>query len=151
MSHLTDHGGAGLQNATPDKPLHVRVAEALGCTPREIPYRKEPGRSWWTCGCERLNHPHNNNDDGPADTHLKEYDTDWSATGPLIEKYGIGLDPHLFAPIPADHWIAHDRQNINTLVNGCSATGPTPLIAVCNLILVLKESGKLEGKQETPP
>jgi hypothetical protein len=58
------------------------------------------------------------------------YDRDWSVTGPLIEEYGIALEV-----LPSDAWAAR-------LV--AEARGETPLIAVCNLILVLvKEAGKL--------
>jgi hypothetical protein len=128
---------------TPDKPLHVRVAEALGCTPREIPYRKEPKRSWWTCGCELQ--PHNNNDDGPADDCLKEYDTDWSATGPLIEKYRIELEwERPITPARDFVWTASWGQQIGHLTPVIySASDTTPLIAVCNLLLALHAAGKL--------
>jgi hypothetical protein len=96
-----------------DKPLHVRVAEALGSM-----VRLQEG--WW----ERL--------DGAIWTAaIPRYDTDWSATGHLIEKYGIDLERG-----GAGQWRAYGP--------GSEAEGDTPLLAVCNLLLALKAAGKLE-------
>jgi hypothetical protein len=121
---------------SPEKPLHVRVAEALGWL--ECP--DEPGM-WHPpgvrCDPDRLV----GEDIYACDEHaegadlLPEYDTDWSATGPLIERVGIdvGLDrPGL--------WTAAICQPDKDLME---AYGPSPLVAVCNLILALHAAGKL--------
>lgn len=62
---------------------------------------------------------------------LARYDTDWGATGPLIEKYKIDV----FAPWGGAEWEASSEFHGKP-----DGEGPTPLIAVCRLIL------KLEGK-----
>jgi uncharacterized protein DUF2591 len=115
-----------------EKPLHVRVAEALGWT--EL--RKVGGiliaDNWagWPPGALPLvGQPR-------PEAIAPRYDTDWSATGPLIEKYGIGIQRDGLEGF----WMAW--------VNGKSPTqseDETPLVAVCYLILALKEAGKLEA------
>jgi hypothetical protein len=108
----------GAARMTDEKPLHVRVAEALGCTPRAFDGE-------WFCDCKATSHRF----DGGAG-RIAEYDSDWSATGPLIERFAIKLDPY-----HADHWEA--SAEIPT------RDGATPLEAVCSLILALAEAGKL--------
>lgn len=127
-----------------DIPLHVRVAEALGCK------IQAPRAGWdeWRCGCpekeyERPHATHGIHRDCCHDREglgcdhdpMARYDTDWSATGPLIEKYGIALEAN------GREWEAWTGPNefMDTW-----ADGPTPLIAVCNLLLALKEAGRLE-------
>ena len=96
-----------------EKPLHVRVAEALGDIPGQaLGYRR--------------------------------YDTDWSATGPLIERLGIAIERRS-GNIPAFQWVAaecicadHDHNLSDPFGHGEGA-----LIAVCNLILALHEAGKV--------
>ena len=128
-----------------DLPLHVRVAEALGWS--HIGKRKGgillpepllPGKGWegWREGLlfgQRQS--------------LPDYDTDWSATGPLIEKYGLAVC--LFTP-PFKHPAAPEEaarawwpgsDGVNDSIIDCF--GPTPLRAVCYLILELKKAGKL--------
>lgn len=113
-----------------EKPLHVRVAEVLGCKPV---YSTDPelaaihGPACW-CGDEgRRKGPHST-PRSPLN-ELARYDTDWSATGPLIEKYELDLQKE------SDAWMAWDGPEY--------ASGGTPLLAVCNLILALAEAGKL--------
>jgi len=103
-----------------EKPLHVRVAEALGwknCHPAcEI---------WWGL---------TPNGDIRGVTR---YDTDWSATGPLIEKCSVNvLRNSRLGSGPA--WKAQwdDNPRYHELAD-------KPLVAVCNLILALKEAGRL--------
>jgi hypothetical protein len=115
--------------------LHVQVAEALGCAPslRETFGAMELIRSHpWICAC--IDRPHA--DDG---AYVKRYDMDWSATGPLIEKFQIALDPE-YSEEPKflwrAEWLPRRRDRLYTF-------GPTALDAVCNLLLVLKETGKL--------
>ena len=125
-----------------EKPLHVQVAEALGweeCIPFSV-YGVKDG-SW-------VGDDPRKKADSPGD-FVPEYDTDWAATGPLIEKYGISvIQPDEHAPERADgQWIAgsggaHGWDD-GSLCMDCYAGGVTPLIAVCNLILLLAKEGKL--------
>jgi hypothetical protein len=115
-----------------DKPLHVQVAEALGCQPKVWAGMGEL-EPQWHCHCEQ-------DKDGQR-AHLKSwdregisrYDTDWSTTGPLLEKHQISIQNCG----RYDDWVADQV--------GCGdvGEGSTPLIAVCNLILKLKEAGGL--------
>lgn len=130
-----------------DKPLHVRVAEALGTVLGECENLVDcDGASvCHRCGWEdpTWNRSH---DSVPC---IPRYDTDWSMTGPLIEKYGITLAcvKKLMADDPSEHWIA--APSFRWLVDGRAelgmpgSGGSMPMIAVCNLILALKEAGKL--------
>jgi hypothetical protein len=134
------------------KPLRVRVAEALGddlgpC-PAHFVCADEDEPSQWRCDCGATGsygHP------GPQcfahDRPALRYDTDWSATGPLVEKHGIGV----FMPDEYNRtdgeWIAvyggvHGWDD-GSVCADIDAFGPTPLIAVCNLLLALKEKGKI--------
>jgi hypothetical protein len=103
-----------------DKPLHVRVAEVLGSM-----VRLQEG--WW----ERL--------DGAIWTAaIPRYDTDWSATGPLIERYRLDVSP------AKDGWLATSDLPYAATGGWGQAAGPSPQVAVCNLLLALKAAGKLE-------
>ena len=66
---------------------------------------------------------------------IPDYDTDWSATGPLIERYGILLEPPQV--VAASFWRAR--------VPFFMESGATPLEAVCKLILALHAAGKLRA------
>jgi hypothetical protein len=119
---------------SPDKPLHVRVAEVLGfghvglCSWGDWHFTLGSGalfRPDFTdlskaCAWEEL--------DGPRCEHGERYiprfDTSWSATGPLIERFGINL-----AFLNDNAWEA-SRYNGD---DPCE--GRTPLLAVCNLIV----------------
>jgi hypothetical protein len=118
----------------PEPPLHVRVAEALGWTllpPDDsrdtecggTEFWRPPGTSVSYCNACR------------PEMAPPRYDTDWAATGPWIEKYGISL---LTGGSTAGKltWTAHN-QHASELHH------PAPLIAVCNLLLALKEADKL--------
>ena len=120
------------------KPLHVQVAEALGWTNSE---ENKDGDYWEALPPQ----------DGSAhylfaedcwprasyeesqETLVPHYDTDWSATGPLIEKYGIETKPN------GAFWQAW----VDEPAIGGAEVGPTPLLAVCHLLLSLKTAGKL--------
>ena len=92
----------------PSIPLHSRVARALNVAPTPRKFDDcHPGYGWT---------PH--------------YDTDWSATGPLIERYRVSL-----TSTPDEWWAVRSGFN--------GQDGPTPLIAACNLILTLHKAGKL--------
>jgi hypothetical protein len=112
------------------KPLHVKVAEALGCKPHEDD-GYEPHH--WYCTCEMLDHTENG--DTTSIPQVLPYDTDWSATGPLIEKYGLRLWD--YSDDEEARWTAAAK---GSLIHG---VGPTPLIAVCHLLIALGEAGKL--------
>ena len=94
-----------------EKPLRMQVAHALGWTDLDK--------------------------DGYYRTDAPYYDTDWSATGPLIEKYQISLI--------ALQRIGKYQASYSTEEHGLLETeqGDTPLMAVCNLILTLGKAGKL--------
>lgn len=123
------------------RPLHVRVAEALGmvaCDKWEV----------WGVGIGGTEWMHKSPCNPPC-FNAKEpppYDTSWALTGPLIEKYRISF-------IIAFHetaWRAvfdagygHDGEIYSGADDAWESNGTTPLIAVCNLILALKQAGKL--------
>lgn len=122
---------------TDEKPLHVRVAEALGCQAKGI-----PAAGYWTCECPRADAehgfawPHGSLTTGydglEHDPEIAAYDTDWSATGPLIERYVEEAENH-----GGDGWYVHGRGLY-------TVHGQTLLVATCNLILALKAAGKLD-------
>lgn len=123
-----------------DKPLHVQVAEALGCKPRMMP---DPhGAPAWLCLCEDEHRPiyRRHGEKGNAD--LLRYDTDWSATGPQIEKYALDLRATPWQDGTKEWEASAWRPNPNPK-EAFRTSGDTPLIAVCNLILKLKEAGRL--------
>lgn len=105
-----------------EKPLHVQVAEALGWEPWD---HKLLGPRWRRPGSA---HP---------EKAVPRYDTDWSATGPLIEK-------HMIIPRfgSGTWWAEADWPTYQKHIRW-TGEGETPLIALCHLILSLKEAGKL--------
>jgi len=111
------------------KPLHVQVAEALGHSVADINtfygWMRVPPDNW------------NGTDPIPGD--IPHYDTDWSATGPLIEKYSISVAPqsrsHL--DVPPSWQTDHKGESVYFQIS------PSPLEAVCNLLLALHKAGKL--------
>lgn len=68
---------------------------------------------------------------------IPRYDEDWRETGPLIERLAWGLHRML----NDETWIAAPR---GAHPRGVAGIGPTPLIAVCNLILSLSAAGRLD-------
>jgi len=107
--------------------LHVSVAEALGWV-RTRPDALEVG-SWR--GVEPTL--------GQVET-IPRYDTDWSATGPLMRRLWIGVSP-THHPSP-DEWEAYHSPS------GATTTADDPLVAVCNLILVLSAAGKIKSERD---
>lgn len=106
------------------KPLHVQVAEALG----------------WTC-VSLLSGSVEDWSGYAPDAHefvmpIPRFDTDWSATGPLIEKYGLLVAPY------GPKWNAVYLRD-STQWGPMERAGATPKEAVCRLILALKAAGKL--------
>lgn len=119
-----------------DKPLHVRVAEVLGCKPENQSYcGVGVCCETWLCTCKRewpANPPHGH---GSCCKGILRYDTDWTATGPLIERFGINIDLR-----GSGKWWASCfgvPPELPHLVDPQDAS--TPLEAVCLLILKLKE------------
>jgi len=129
-----------------EKPLHVRVVEALGCKPK-FDSLFSGIEACWHCTCPERDHTSVNYHDYLMVVH---YDTDWGATGPLIEKYGITLLSEWGGfhggSTPFSHWMAaSDFLVIDCEVSpGLYECAETPLIAVCHLILKLAEAGKLD-------
>lgn len=139
-----------------EKPLNVRVAEALGVEPA---FRDFPSEDYCVlqCSCGAMHefgHSSAQEEDRAwrekHQPHLTQnwncprYDIDWSTTGPLIDRFkitlqwdGLGwhaceMDAHRGVEGTSEPW--HD---------GLYADGETSLEAVCNLILQLHAAGKL--------
>lgn len=110
----------------PEKPLHIRVAEALGWTFTSdgLSVISPSGGRW----------AYNKGTSDP----IPRYDWMWDETGPLIErlKIDVWFRPGGFAFGP-DEWGATSQDSAD------AETGATPLLAVCNLIVSLKAAGKL--------
>mgnify|MGYP000884990453 FL=1 len=123
-----------------DRPLHVRVAEALGWTylgPSEVEdgWEGEPPDAFELLpdGIRRRLDQH---------VGVPRYDLDWSATGPLIERFKLNLYPW-----SDGSWVADSDFSAATAVLSVDmeGSGATPLIAVCNLVLALAAAGKLDA------
>lgn len=95
-------------------PLHMRCAEALGVISNL--HVGSHGNLHWN-----------------GTTGIPVYDTDWRATGPLIEQYRIRLKPY------GPGWSANHGEGFGELF----ASGSTPLVAVCNLLLLLHNHGAI--------
>lgn len=144
-----------------DKPLHVRVAEALGWTeiarwkfgPDDEIYRVESGGALAGTPPGPTEHLEENGwhldaigtvserDGGDADKtyfSIPRYDTDWYATGPLVEAWQIKLVPYVDG-----RWEACSHQERWLVDDGYPcAMEPTALLAVCSLILSWQRHGK---------
>jgi hypothetical protein len=114
-----------------EKPLHVRVAEALGWT--EVEFRDG---CWWglkpgavKVGPYRDFVPHFDRE--TQHQGYEDYIDGWAATGPLIER----LQPDLY-PLGKGWEAVHDSLP-------APIRGVTLLQTVCLLILALHEAGKL--------
>lgn len=109
-----------------DRPLHVRVAEALGW------FNFQPSlNGLWPD--EWRGHPPQ-----PivGETHkeVPRYDTDWSATGPLIEQRAIQLTPYGGSDGNV-WWMAHPmNETPMDYKHRPGSYGRTALMAVCKLI-----------------
>ncbi len=132
--------GAGMS----EKPLHVQVAEALGC---RLARGASKSGEFWICDCPQGPYedvPHGNEWSQRCRAEIHRYDTDWAATGPLIKQHKISLLYCWPGDVGQDGFIFRAGwgrdENGNWEFVGDDAT---PLIAVCNLILNLKKAGKL--------
>lgn len=146
---------------TDEKPLHVRVAEALGdnlgpCPANAIEDALESGRgdSGWICnncgfeGGYVKDGPQSYEHNRPA----RDYDTNWCATGPLISRYGITLlrneysgPPQHYPKLEVPEWSAVYGYYEN--YDGWGAIDwerdADPLVAVCSLVVKLAEAWRL--------
>lgn len=125
---------------TDDRPLHVRVAEALGWTDLHAGiYFSEAfgsgGTGDWTGTAPGPPKPFDNGwvKGEVVSEAVPRYDTDWSATGPLIERYFIGLK------YQERKWWAGRKGHPHSVWY----SSETPLFAACHLILALSAAGKL--------
>jgi hypothetical protein len=123
-----------------DKPLHVRVAQVLGWTMIEH-----------VDGLWRGLSPHDPRL-GKIHCMIARYDTNWGATGPLIERHGINLERvsteegTLWRASKAFGEAAGHQQAEEVIEEeSLHATGNIPLAAVCDLLLVLAVHGKLNA------
>ncbi len=151
-----------------EKLLHVQVAEALGCKP--ITGTADPtGKKYgWACVCGAPGRPHPagkgpHSASGPCH-NVAHYDTDWFATGPLIEQYRVAVRPTVDADESFEDWSEEEKAQAakswdaylehgyyrNTSPSAFSV-GLTPLIAICNLILMLAKEGKLNPSPQAAP
>lgn len=123
----------------PEKPLHVRVAEALGWTRCSLSLEAglSPEKFWSGRPLKDSGFRFPEDDEPYYEYMIPRYDTDWAVTGPLIERFGVWLNPCECGTPFGSHWTAsanpHDAEG----------QGETPLEAVCDLILALSEAGKL--------
>lgn len=127
--------GTGAPKPGDEKPLHVRVAEVLtGGTAKPYPQFKD---GW----CIEF----------PEDAEgwrsmrtAPRYDTDWAATGPLIERFQINLTSIVGGTWEAEGCPCPEVLSGHGCVHGwMDEGGPTPLIAACRLLLALHAAGKL--------
>jgi len=144
------------ENMSEPKPIHVLIAEALGCKPVYSTDPRFRAKQFPACQCE---HPGHRAPGNPT-YEMARYDTDWSATGPLIERYAISLaSPFDFIPSEPDlnwkasfqkgcmypHYADSQTQQESSVQCTCinDVEGETPLLAVCALLLALSAAGKL--------
>jgi hypothetical protein len=135
-----------------EKPLHVQVGIALGWTDlKPIGQILLPGEPDGYGG-----RPPGNLLIGPEGfARVPRYDT-WQHCGPLIEKYGIGLVK--YPGFCKDDGCSNDSADCCDERCPCwhpaewsaspglgdgGPVGPTPLIAVCHLLIALKAAGEL--------
>lgn len=122
-----------------DKPLHVRVAEALGCTPKK---NRRLLCEWWECTCRDQAHATDGVDGAPREgMSVQGYDTDWGALMPELVRLRIGLMPMvalMSPPLPGTIWVAKEP------VSGAWSDNPDPAHAACEVILTLAANGLLK-------
>jgi hypothetical protein len=122
------------------RPLHIRVADALGWTGLTSATIGDDGEHWLGkppatlpgaySFVEAINRKERILTIGSGS--VPRYDTDWSATGPIIERLRIELDSDL----PWSAALFFDRRG-----DFHSGGGPTALLAVCNLLLSIHARG----------
>lgn len=145
-----------------EKPLHVQVAEALGWSDVvHFGYAESVISPAWggvrplgtekPVGISEIDTLHLLRG-GPARNTIPRYDTDWGATGPLIGRFGLVVGPNFAlnqtindtrGPWKAG-WTGGGYDPIHLEDWNYTRLGETPTVAICNLVLALKEAGKLE-------
>lgn len=123
-----------------EKPLHVRVAEALGCNVEKA--------IWYVCGCvpDHVSGIAPHSVGTVSNRWLALYDTDWAATGPRIEQFGLLVQKrqHPRVDYQGRPWYASDGVfKYGEYAPRLYAYGETPLIAVCHVIIAMHAAGKL--------
>jgi hypothetical protein len=129
----------------PERPIHVRVAEALGWT--RLHYRDKCHGDILIADQEKLRWFGR----APGEMIISDdvnhvlvprYDTSWGDAGPFIEKYGIELGLLWPGDRGQDYfqWMARTGRQPSEIE---STQEDKPLLAICALILALKEAGKL--------
>ena len=119
-----------------EKPLHVQVAEALGCKPE---FETTYSPTFWYCTCPPTFGPIWPHGDLQGVKAIRRYDKDWRFMGPFMEEHRISVyafrDPRWFA-----HRSDAPRDESGLRERG----GATILEAVCNLIVAYhKNSGQV--------
>lgn len=124
---------------TEEMPLHVRVALALGYVwAKHLPDvdSLHPGARFVTRKVNQWSEPADGSEplavvgDKPAWADVPRFDTDWAATGPLIERLGISV-----RKVHPSYEKSHGRWEAE--VGAVAVYGETALLAVCELILKL--------------
>lgn len=124
------------------EPLKVSVARALGCTPEAMNHGSDGHGYNWMCRCGSRPAAHGGMDSYSPSSHLRDYEHDWAATGPLVDKYGLRVGRVTYSGgekdgEPTGGWSA-GRETYES-----GERGPTALIALCNLIVALDAKGRL--------
>lgn len=136
-----------------EKPLHVQVAEALGWTQIvEAPFLPVTVSNWlgkppaWDKGTHQFisGIDYQRRSITVSVGSIPRYDTDWSATGPLIEQLALDVfyegRPRHDRGWTAQAWLPFGEKVPSA---AWSKRGETPLLALCKLILALHAAGKL--------
>ena len=121
--------GEPVKAETQEKPIHVRVAEALGM--EEVKLGGVPGLPS-TVFFDALTQY--------VEGQCPRFDLDWGVTGPLVERFKITLR-EIYG------WYAYSEFDIicGEVEWDERVEGPTPLLAICELILLLGKRGKLDA------
>lgn len=122
------------------KPLHFMVAEALGWT-KVI--RMDDG---WECGIPPggVNYRLLGRDLGKH-VAVPQYDTDWAATGPLVERFEISIMREKWK----NDWgwtvqmLVHNNPKIRSRTYS-TLPGETLLQGICKIIVNAHEAGQLK-------
>jgi hypothetical protein len=114
----------------PEKPLHVRVADVLGWSElSQYGFNLSKSRDWDGIPPGRPSWDR---------CFIPDYDLNWNATGPLIERFGIGVWKDW--PTSIDPWTAHADKG------DAKEYGATALLAVCNLIVANPQHFSLDSR-----
>jgi len=123
------------------RPLNVRVADALGTMHVLGPVIGKDGeRNIRRCTHHKdETYAYDFMTDYDGRVLAPPYDTEWSAGGPLIERLHVDLSWLSGSEWTATVWIPNPSPRLNR-----RSSGPSPLVALCNLILSLEHDGLLK-------